>query len=144
MPYKSANLPGKWNKNDTIELNLPMPIRRIVANEKVADNRGRVALQRGPIVFCGEFADNTKGQIFNLYIPDDSSFVARYRQDLLGGVMTLKGRAVAVKRQPDGSIVPGENRTFVAIPYYAWAHRGMGQMRVWMARTPDAATPAGN
>jgi DUF1680 family protein len=136
-----AKIERQWKKGDTIELNLPMPIRRVIAHENIVGNRGKVAFQRGPIVFCLEAADND-GEVLNLMIPDDAKLKAQFRPELLGGVMTITGTAGLTKRTLDGKIVPSGQKPFTAIPYYAWAHRGKGQMTVWPARTPEASKPA--
>jgi len=136
-----ARIEREWNKGDTIELHLPMPIRRIIANENVEADRGRVALQRGPIVFCLEAPDND-GKVLNLMIPDDAKLQAEFRPDLLNGVVVITGQAGLTKRTIDGEIVPAGEKPFTAIPYYAWAHRGPGQMTVWPARIPQASKPA--
>jgi len=136
-----ARIERKWQEGDTIELNLPMPIRRIIANEKVEADRGRVALQRGPVVFCLE-APDTEGKVLNLIIPDDAQLKAEFRPDLLNGVMTITGTAAMSKRIEDGKIIQVGTKPFTAIPYYAWAHRGKSQMSVWPARTLEASRPA--
>ena len=135
-----VSIERKWQKGDTIELNLPMPVRRVIANRNVKSDRGRVALQRGPIVFCLEWPDND-GKVLNLVIPDDAKLKAEYRPDLLNGVMVITGKTQVVKRRMDGDIVPTKEKQFTAIPYYAWAHRGRGEMTVWPARRPQAAQP---
>ncbi|MBM4027947.1 MAG: glycoside hydrolase family 127 protein, partial [Planctomycetes bacterium] len=81
-----ARLERQWQKGDTIELSLPMPVRRVLPHPAIRANRGRVALQRGPIVFCLEGPDND-GKVANLVIPDDARIEARHRPDLLNGVM---------------------------------------------------------
>jgi hypothetical protein len=136
-----ARIERKWQEGDTIELNLPMPIRRVIANEKVQADRGRVALQRGPVVFCLEAPDN-EGKVLNLVIPDDAELKAEFKPDLLNGVMTITGTAALSKRTGGGKIVQAGTRPFTAIPYYAWAHRGKGEMTVWLARTLEASRPA--
>ena len=136
-----ARIERRWKKGDTIQLNLPMPIRRVVAHENITDDRGKVALQRGPIVYCLEGVDNG-GEVLNLMIGDDAELKAEFSEDLLGGVMTITGAAELTKRMLDGKIIPSGEKAFTAIPYYAWAHRGRGQMTVWPARTPEAAAPA--
>lgn len=108
---------------DVVELDLPMPIRRVVANDKVEEDRGKVALERGPIVYCAEWTDNA-GRIADISIPDDAELDVEYRDDLLGGISVIKGEALN-KRQTS---------TLVAIPYYAWSHRGPGEMAVWLNR----------
>ena len=137
-----ARIHRKWKKGDTIEMHLPMPARRVLSHERVAADRGRVALQRGPVVFCAEFTDNKNAEVLNLYIPDDVKLHSEFKPDLLGGVVTIGGTAVATKRQVDGTIAASEKRTFVAIPYYGWSHRGTGQMAVWIAREPAFTKPA--
>ncbi|MHC4534860.1 MAG: glycoside hydrolase family 127 protein [Planctomycetota bacterium] len=135
-----ARIERKWHKGDTIELILPMPIRRIIAHQNIKENRGKVALQRGPIVFCLEWPDND-GKVLNLMIPDDSGLRTEYRPNLLNGVMVVTGKARMVKRTNNGNIVPAREKQFTAIPYYAWAHRGRGEMTVWPARKAEAARP---
>jgi hypothetical protein len=117
-----------------------MPVRRIIAHADILDDRGKVALQAGPIVFCLEAADND-GEVLNLVIADDAVLRTRFRRDLLNGVMTISGQAGLTKRSLDGRIVAAGTKPFTAIPYYAWAHRGKGQMTVWPARKPEAARP---
>ncbi len=133
-----AAIDRTWKKGDTVELLLPMPVRRVIAHENIAGNRGKVALQVGPVVFCLEAPDND-GKVLNLVIPDDAVLRGRFRRDLLNGVMTITGEAVTTKRTLDGGIVSAGTRPFTAIPYYAWAHRGRAQMTVWPAREAQAA-----
>ena len=135
-----ARIERRWQKGDTINLHLPMPVRRLVAHPQVKADRGRVALQRGPIVFCLEWPDND-GKVLNLVVPDDAALKAEHRPDLLNGVTVIAGRAKVAKRTLDGDIVTRGTRAFTAIPYYAWAHRGRGQMTVWPAGEPAAARP---
>ena len=135
-----ARIERKWQKGDTIELNLPMPVRRIIAHRDVKADRGKVALQQGPVVFCLEWPDNDSG-VLDLVIPDDAKLRAEYMPDLLNGVTVITGKAQVAKRTIDGDIVSAGERQFTAIPYYAWAHRGRGQMTVWPARQLKAARP---
>jgi len=130
-----------WRKGDTVFLRLPTPVRRVIAHENIVDDRGKVALQMGPIVYCLEAPDND-GEVLNLMIPDDAVLRGRFRRDLLNGVMTITGEAGLTKRTLDGRIIPAGKKPFTAIPYYAWAHRGRAQMTVWPARTPEASKPA--
>ncbi|MHC4603589.1 MAG: glycoside hydrolase family 127 protein [Planctomycetota bacterium] len=135
-----ARIERKWQKGDTIGLNLPMPVRRVIAHREVKADRDKVALQRGPIVFCLEWPDND-GKVSNLVIPDDAKLKTEYRPDLLNAVLVITGKAQVVKRTIDGDIVPAKEKQFTAIPYYAWAHRGRDEMTVWPARRPQAARP---
>ena len=128
-----ARISRRWKKDDEIELNLPMQIQRVVSNEKVAANAGRVALERGPIVYCAEGVDNGE-QVFNIVLLDDVDLNAEYREDMLGGVVVIVGKARGLYSSADGKSVETREQDFVAIPYYAWSHRGVGEMMVWLLR----------
>ena len=130
-----------WKPGDVIELNVPMPIRRVLANDHVAADRGRVAIERGPIVYAAEWPDNPKGQVRNLMLPRNERMLAEFKPDLLRGVTVVKGRAIALAYDAQGQVTKTEQE-FTAIPYYAWANRGRGQMMVWFPETEAFAKPA--
>ena len=130
-----------WKSGDIVSLSLPMPIRRVTAHERVAEDRGKVALERGPLLFCLEGQDNPGGQVLNLVIPDTASLRTRYAPELLGGVQLIEGTAIPVRRQLGGAITGEQERLFTAIPYYAWAHRAPSAMTVWPAREIVSAKP---
>jgi len=128
-----ARIRRTWKRGDVVEVNFPMPIRRVLCNEKVKANSGRVALERGPIVYCAEWPDND-GQALNIVLPDDAALKAKHRKDMLGGVTIIRGRAGGLQAGEDGKSMVTKEQDFVAIPYYAWSHRGAGEMAVWLAR----------
>lgn len=117
-----ARLRRLWKPGDEIELALPMPVRRVVARPEVEAARGRVALTRGPLVYCFEAADNG-GRVLDRAIPDGMVFEPRKKPGFLGGVTVLVGRDSSGKE------------VLTAVPYYAWAHRGPGEMAVWLTRS---------
>jgi uncharacterized protein len=143
-----ARLQRKWRRGDVVELSLPMPVQRLKAHPKVEADIGRVAIQRGPLVYCLEAVDNG-GHVRNLVIPPETRLSAQHRADLLGGVTVIQGPALAVHRAtwPDelylpSARVPGVTNTeFTAIPYFANANRQPGEMTVWMAGTAQQADP---
>ncbi len=134
-----ARINRTWNPGDRVELNLPMPVRRVFSHENVAANQGRVALQRGPLVYCAEWADN-QGLARNIILPDDADLSSEYRADMFDGVQVITGQASALKETKGGSMEISP-QYFTAIPYYAWAHRGKGEMMVWLARIQEEARP---
>lgn len=136
-----ASLRRTWKKGDVVDISFPMPVRRVVANEKLLDDKGRVAIERGPIVFCTEWPDNKDGNVLNLVLRDNTPLRTEFRKDLLNGVQIVRASAVAVRRTLEKAIVSDPEQEYVAIPYYAWAHRGPGQMNVWPAREISAARP---
>ncbi len=133
-------LKRKWEKSDTIELNLPMPVRRISAHPNVRDDTGKVALQKGPIVYCAESRDNN-GQVTNLLIPDNTKLKSEFRPDLLNGIQVIEGKAVALAHSEEDDSIIETSVPFLAIPYYAWANRGESEMAVWLPANFSAATP---
>jgi DUF1680 family protein len=124
-----AVLTKTWKKGDVVEIDLPMDIKRVVANEKVKEDRGKVALQRGPIMYCAEWPDNN-GMVSNIVLPDNVSLTSEYKPEMLNGVTIIKGEVSAIHVNSDTD-VSTRTQPFMAIPYYAWAHRGKGEMIVW-------------
>lgn len=122
-----------WKKGDIVKLNLPMEAKRIVAKEEVKANLGRVALQRGPLVYCVEHVDND-GNAFNLIIPDNAKLESQEQPDLLGGVVTLTAEVPVVKPTADGMGIETVRERITLIPYYTWCNRGSGPMQVWIPR----------
>lgn len=118
-----------WKKGDIIEMDLPMEVRQTIANAKVKDDIGKIAIEYGPIVYCAEFADNN-GHTSNLIVPEKQQFQPIYQASLLNGVMTLKGTAQAINILDDFT-VSTTAQPLVLIPYYARSNRGQGEMRIW-------------
>ncbi len=138
-----AEINRKWKNGDVISLQLPMLIRRIVAHDSVKADRGKVALQRGPIVYCTEWPDNKDGHVLNLLLSDDAQLTSEFSEELLNGVQIVKGKSIAYKMGESEASVEKTEQEFMAIPYYAWAHRGKGEMTVWLAREESAVKPLG-
>lgn len=131
-----ATIVRTWKPDDVIELELPMEVRRIKANDQVEDDRGMLAMERGPIVYCLEGIDQPDSVVFNKFIPADAKIDATFDAKLLKGVMVLSGTAKEVAK--DGSI---KDVPFKAVPYSTWNNRGAGQMEVWVADSKDRAVP---
>jgi DUF1680 family protein len=125
-----AVISRRWAPGDTVTLTLPMPVRRVVADERVEADRGKVAIERGPLVYAAEGVDNNNS-VLDLVIPRTAKFDIERRPELLGGVTVLKSTASDRK---------GASRPLMLIPYYAWSHRGVGKMAVWFSR--ETARPA--
>lgn len=121
----------RWKKGDTVLLDIPMPIRRIIATDEIAEDRNRVALQRGPLVYCFEYVDNNS-KAMNIVVPDNLNFRAEFKPELLNGVVVLQADALVPTIASDGLSVNSVKRQITAIPYYTWANRGRGQMQVWV------------
>jgi len=125
-----------WQQGDTILLDLPMPVERIYANPRVRMDVGRVALKRGPLVYCAEQADNML-PVTSLRVPRGAAISIAERDDLFGGIVTLAvdGCAIDVKWGDDlyRSAAPSTQPTrWVALPYFLWNNREPGEMAVWI------------
>lgn len=134
-----AVIPGEWKAGDEIDLELPLPVRRIETNPLVVNNRGKIALQRGPLVYCLEGTDHRDGFMFDHMIPDQGEIKSRFEKKLLNGIVTLtcKGKKLVTEES-----LPVEKAVSIkAIPYYAWNNRGRSHMLVWIPQNRDAAIP---
>ncbi len=131
-----------WKAQDTLKLSLAMPVERIAAHPHVTENTGRVALKRGPLVYCLESCDHPEANIFDIVLPSSAALQARFVPELLGGVCVISGEAVALDHsgwagqlyRPQNGAPPARKPVkLTAIPYYAWANRDPGAMLVWIA-----------
>jgi DUF1680 family protein len=125
-----AVLNRTWKKDDRVEVNLPMEVRKVIARDKLAEDAGKIALQRGPIMYCAEWPDNN-GRASNIVLPVNTSFVSEYKPGMLNGITVLTTEATVVVTDEKENKVNTVKQPFVAIPYYAWANRGKGEMTVW-------------
>ena len=123
----------EWRKGDQLELTLPMDVKRIVARTELKQDVDRVALQRGPLVYCVEGADNN-GKAWDLILPDNATFKTSFQKNLLEGVVTIQFQAPTIQVGQDGLSVNTEVKTITAIPYYAWCNRGQNPMQVWLPK----------
>jgi DUF1680 family protein len=121
-----ALIDRKWKKGDVVTYSIPMSIRRVKASQQVADNAGKVALERGPMVYCLEGVDNDP-QLMKLTLPDSALLQAAFTPEMLSGIVTISGNALLTESQKSQQV------KFTAIPYYAWNNRGANEMKVWMA-----------
>ncbi len=141
-PGSYLTIARTWKSGDCIEMELPMPVRLIAAHPKVEHAGGKVAVQRGPIVYCAESTDLPEGiELEQVRLPAESDWTMRHDPELLEGVTFLETTAVAVDSLPLEEEVrlyreyrPGKKRTFQLrmIPYYAWNNRVEPEMTVWL------------
>ncbi|MEJ0107047.1 MAG: beta-L-arabinofuranosidase domain-containing protein [Bacteroidota bacterium] len=126
-----AVIEREWKKGDVIEYTIPMPVNYIIAGNQLRYDAGRIALQRGPILYCMEGADNN-GEVWNLIVPASTKFTTKEQRVLTEPVIALQGEALSAKPSTDGISIVMEKRTVTAIPYYTWANRGANEMQVWL------------
>ena len=121
----------EWNTNDKVTIDLPMDIKRVNSRMEVKANIERVAIQRGPIIYCVEGMDNA-GKTMNIVLPKSSLLSTSKQMILHEPVVSIQTDATVVTVSPNGDDVKAEKRKITAIPYYTWNNRGAGQMLVWL------------
>jgi DUF1680 family protein len=124
-------LDREWKKGDVVELNLPMNIKRVISRPEVNENIERVAIQRGPLVYCVESTDNN-GQAWNMILPKNTQLTTVEKMILSEPVIAIQGETPKLSISQDGTNIATENKQFVAIPYYTWANREKSEMQVWL------------
>jgi DUF1680 family protein len=131
-----AKLHRTWQSGDTVSLVLAMPVERIYSDRRVSSSAGKVALQRGPIVYCLEQVDNGTG-LNAVVLPRDFELNIEYEEALLGGVATISASALKVDKDAGESLYSTNPGTLTAasvkaVPYALWGNREQGEMLVWI------------
>jgi uncharacterized protein len=135
-----AIIARQWADGDQVTLILDMPVERIAPHPDIRHDAGHIALQRGPVVYCVEEVDNG-ARLANIAIPHDAPLQAQFDEQLFGGVSVITGNAVRIEPAawPGGMYQPksvvgyaAAPFAFKAVPYYLWANRVPGEMRVWL------------
>jgi len=147
-PASYARLQRPWRAGDIVRLRLPLPVRRVACHPYVAENAGRAALFRGPLLYCLEGADQPGVELRDVVLPAGAAFLCEFRPELLGGVVVLRTEAAVVppdagwagqlyRPAEEGGTGAGRPVSLTAIPYYAWANRGPHPMQVWLRGSLD-------
>jgi hypothetical protein len=135
VPYTEesgyALIEREWKMGDIITFELPMDIKRVTARPELKAANNRVALQRGPLIYCVEGTDN-EGKAWNFILPDNEAIKANFDEKMLGGLMKLQFSAPTVKISADGLDVSTSKQNITAIPYFSWCNRGQTPMQVWL------------
>jgi DUF1680 family protein len=132
-----VKLTRTWSPGDVVNLDLAMPVELVESHPAVAQNAGMVAIQRGPLVYCLEQADNNI-PLHRIILPRDAEFKTSFDPNLLGGVVKITANVLVTDDSDWGDALyrPGKTATkpftITAIPYYAWDNREPGEMRVWI------------
>jgi DUF1680 family protein len=137
--YISIN--RNWTNGDAIEIDFPMEIQVVETHPEVEADAGRIAVERGPILYCAEWADNPDDKVLSLIVDPKQDFNLE-KTDQLGGIYQIKGTARQASRMLDGSVTLSGERSLTLIPYHLWNNRGPGEMTVWMATNQEVVMPA--
>ena len=136
-----CSIDRKWKKGDKVEIHFDMEPRTVKANNHVEADRGRVAIERGPLVYCAEWPDNKDFDVLNVLINHNPKFEVVSAPNLLYGINEIKTKAQTLNYDIEGRLQT-KDVDLTLIPYYAWAHRGAGNMDIWMAQDLSAVSPS--
>ena len=131
-----------WKKGDVVRIHFDMPVRTVAANQRVSDDQGSVAVERGPLVYCAEWADNVGINPHHLLIPNKPQFDIQPAYSIVNtegngkpfSVTAITTMAQEINVNADGRLSV-RDANICLIPYYAWNHRGAGRMDVWLANS---------
>ena len=130
-----AAISRRWRSGDRVEVEFPMPVRKVIADERVKEDKNKIAFQRGPVIYCAEWPDNNTGKVLNLVVKNDAAFTTEFIPSLLGGTQVIKTSGFQTRKGRDGKVELLGEEPVTLIPYALWNNRGAGQMIVWL---PDS------
>jgi len=133
--YVSLN--RKWTDGDIVEIEFPMPARRVEADERIKEDVGKIAFQKGPVIYCAEWPDNPPEDVLNLVVRRNADITSDYIPSLLGGTEIIRTEGLITRNLAEDGPAGMESTPITLIPYALWNNRGPGQMRVWLPVTQD-------
>ncbi len=136
-----AVISRKWKTGDKISIDFPMPVRKVIADDRINADVGKMAFQRGPVIYCAEWPDNDKGNVRDFVVEKDAPVNTEFDSTLLGGTQIIKTSGYQTVRTLDGHVDSLGKEPLTLIPYALWNNRGPGQMMVWIPTTPSSAHP---
>jgi DUF1680 family protein len=136
-----ASIYRNWKKGDVVSVELPMDVQYVKADEKIEADRDRMAIQRGPIMYCAEWPENNNGNVLCLMFEKQPKVEAVFDEKLLNGVEIIKTKARQVNRNIDSTFNYSELVDVTLIPYYSWNNRGPGEMMVWLPTSDKSVYP---
>ena len=135
-----AQVNRKWKTGDEVILEFPMDIKRVRAHELVEADLGQVAIERGPLVYCLEWADQKEQKVLHMALDENPEFRYAFQPELLNGIGVIRTNGYSLRATLEGK-VDKTNTELLAIPYYSWANRGRGEMTVWIPEDSSTASP---
>jgi DUF1680 family protein len=136
-----ASISRTWQKGDKITIELPMDVRKIVADSRVAADKGKIAIERGPLMYCAEWPYSQDGLILNLVFDEKALFTPVFIDTLLNGIEAVKTTARPAKYNLKKEVEKGDLQDITLIPYYAWNNKGPGEMAVWLPVSDSSVKP---
>lgn len=134
-----VDIERKWKRGDKVQIEFPMPVRRVYSDRRIGANTGKTAIQRGPLIYCVEWPDNNTGNVLNLMVGEEARFNTEFVPALFEGTQVLRTTGSQTRKRIDGKAEKFTEEQVTLIPYAFWNNRGPGQMMVWIPVLPEAA-----
>lgn len=131
----------KWKRGDQIQIDFPMPVRKVIADDRIKEDIDKIAFQRGPVIYCAEWPDNDTGNVLDFVVKKEAAFTTEFVPSLLEGTQVIKTTGFQTKRTLDGEVKLLKEEPVTLIPYALWNNRGAGQMMVWIPTSTVSARP---
>lgn len=136
-----AVISRKWKTGDKVEIEFPMPVRTVSADVRIKDDIDKIAVQRGPVIYCAEWPDNKSGNVLSYLVKKNAVFTTEFIPSLLEGTQVIKTSGFQTKRTLTGSVEILKEEPLTLIPYALWNNRGAGQMMVWLPTSTGSSRP---
>ena len=136
-----AAISRRWRSGDRVDIEFPMPVRKVIADERVKEDKDKIAFQRGPVIYCAEWPDNNTGNVLDFIVNKDAAFTADFESSFLEGTEVIKTSGVQAKRTLEGKIETLQEEPLKLIPYALWNNRDEGQMMVWFPTSIQSSHP---
>jgi uncharacterized protein len=131
----------KWSPGDVVSLDLPMEVRQVIADKRVEADHNKMAIERGPLVYCAEWPYSKEHKVLNLVFDKNGSFMPAFNDTLLNGVEVISAMAQPTRYNEKKQVEKGEKEEITLIPYYAWNNKGPGEMTVWLPFSDSSVRP---
>ncbi len=136
-----AVIERKWSPGDVVSFTFPMEVRQVIADKRVEADKNKIAIERGPVVYCAEWPYSEDKRVLNLLFNPEADFIPGFNDTLLNGVETITTTAQLARYDEGGKVERGENQKIILIPYYAWNNKGPGEMTVWLPISDSSVRP---
>ncbi|NJO91651.1 MAG: glycoside hydrolase family 127 protein [Chloroflexia bacterium] len=145
MDYKLSKgyavIENTWKKGDKVNIEFKMEVRKIVADDRVEADKGKIAIERGPIVYCAEWPYAKGNKVLNLLFDENENYTASFNDTLFNGVEIITTMAQPARYNEKSSVERGAKQETLLIPYYLWNNKGPGEMTVWLPVSDNTVRP---
>lgn len=131
----------QWKPGDVVNVEMPMEVRKVAADSRVEDDKGKISIERGPIMYCAEWPFSPDSKVLNLLFDTNASYTSSFNDTLYNGIEVITTTVREAKYIDKNQIEKSELKPITLIPYYAWNNKGPGEMSVWLPVSDSSIMP---